>query len=96
MQHGAECHTEEQGCACLLYTSYLLLMNDGPTRPMDARAMTFLQRFDTKLTVVDAKDFGLSSVIKSSVVELSLIHISCTGRSPYQTHRSAPRSGSPQ
>ncbi|WP_178042521.1 SIS domain-containing protein [Frisingicoccus sp.] len=48
---------------------YLLLMNDGPTRPMDARAMTFLQRFDTKLTVVDAKDFGLSSVIKSSVVE---------------------------
>lgn len=48
---------------------YLLLMNDGPTRPMDARAMTFLQRFDAKLTVVDAKDFGLSSVINSSVVE---------------------------
>ena len=36
---------------------------------MDARAMTFLQRFDTKLTVVDAKDFGLSSLIRSSVVE---------------------------
>lgn len=49
--------------------SYLLLMNDGPTRPMDTRAMTFLQRFDTNLTVVDAKDFGLSSVIKSTVVE---------------------------
>ena len=48
---------------------YLLLMNDGPTRAMDARAMTFLQRFDTKLTVVDAKDFGLSSLIRSAVVE---------------------------
>ncbi len=48
---------------------YLLLMNDGPTRPMDARALTFLQRFDSKVTVVDAKDFGLSNAIKSSVVE---------------------------
>jgi len=48
---------------------YLLLMNDGPTRAMDARALTFLQRFDAKVTVVDAKDFGLSSVIKSTVSE---------------------------
>ena len=48
---------------------YLLLMNDGPTRPMDARALTFLQRFDAKVTTVDAKDFGLSSAIKSTVVE---------------------------
>lgn len=48
---------------------YLLLMNDGPTRAMDARAMTFLQRFDAKLTVVDAKDFGLANVVDSSVIE---------------------------
>ena len=48
---------------------YLLLMNDGPTRAMDARAMTFLQRFDAKLTVVDAKDFGLANVVSSSVIE---------------------------
>lgn len=48
---------------------YLLLMNDGPTRPMDARALTFLQRFDAKVTVVDAKDYGLSSQIDKSVVE---------------------------
>lgn len=48
---------------------YLLLMNDGPTRPMDARALTFLQRMNAKTTVVDAKDFGLSSHIKKSVVE---------------------------
>ena len=48
---------------------YLLLMSDGPTRPMDSRVLTFLQRFDAKVTVVDAKDFGLSSVIDKSVVE---------------------------
>ena len=48
---------------------YLLLMSDGPTRPMDSRALTFLQRFDAKVTVVDAKDYGLSSAIDKSVVE---------------------------
>lgn len=48
---------------------YLLLMNDGPTRPMDSRALTFLQRFNAKVTVLDAKDFGLSSHIDRSVVE---------------------------
>lgn len=48
---------------------YLLLMNDGPTRSMDSRALTFLQRFDAKVTVLDAKDFGLSSYIDKSVAE---------------------------
>ncbi len=48
---------------------YLLLMSDGPTRPMDSRVLTFLQRFDAKVTVVDAKDYGLSSIIDKSVVE---------------------------
>lgn len=48
---------------------YLLLMNDGPTRPMDSRALTFLQRFDAKVTVLDAKDFGLSSHIDKSAAE---------------------------
>lgn len=48
---------------------YLLLMNDGPTRPMDARALAFLQRFDAKTTVVDAKDFGLGNVVAGEVKE---------------------------
>ena len=48
---------------------FVLLMNDGPTRHLDARALTFLQRMNAKYTVVDAKDFGLSSHIKSTVVE---------------------------
>lgn len=48
---------------------YLLLMNDGPTRPMDARALTFLQRMHANVTVVDAKDFGLASCVKKTVIE---------------------------
>ena len=47
---------------------FVLLMNDGKTRKADARALTFLQRFDAKVAVVDAKDYGLSSEIASSVV----------------------------
>jgi len=42
---------------------FILLMNDGRTRPMDSRALTFLQRFDAKVTVVDAKDYGLGSLL---------------------------------
>jgi fructoselysine 6-phosphate deglycase len=48
---------------------FLLLMNDGRTREMDSRALDFLNRFDAKTTVVDAKDFGLGSVIASEVVD---------------------------
>lgn len=48
---------------------FILLMNDGSTRSIDARALTFLDRFDAKTTVVDALDYGLSSVIKNSVID---------------------------
>ena len=46
---------------------FILLMNDGKTRPVDARALTFLQRFDALTTVVDAKDYGLTSAVSSDV-----------------------------
>jgi fructoselysine 6-phosphate deglycase len=48
---------------------FLLLMNDGRTRAMDSRALEFLNRFDAKTTVIDAKDFGLGSVIAKEVVD---------------------------
>ncbi|MDD3173991.1 MAG: SIS domain-containing protein [Herbinix sp.] len=48
---------------------FILLMNDGKTRELDSRALTFLHRFNAKTTLIDAKDFGLGSVIKSSVVD---------------------------
>lgn len=46
---------------------FILLMNDGKTRSVDARALTFLNRFDALTTVVDAKDYGLGGVVPSNV-----------------------------
>lgn len=46
---------------------FVLLMNDGKTRALDSRALTFLERFDALTTVVDAKDYGLSSAVSSDV-----------------------------
>lgn len=48
---------------------FLLLMNEGRTRALDSRALDFLNRFGAKTTVVDGKDFALSSTIPSSVCE---------------------------
>ena len=36
---------------------------------MDSRALDFLQRFDALITVVDAKDFGLSSIASKEVID---------------------------
>lgn len=47
--------------------AYLLLMNDGSTRPMDIRALTFMQRFGAKVTVIDAMDYGLSRAAAKEV-----------------------------
>jgi hypothetical protein len=46
---------------------FVLHMNDGKTRNIDARALTFLNRFDAKVTVVDAKDYALSGVVPGCV-----------------------------
>ncbi|KRM82201.1 SIS domain-containing protein [Liquorilactobacillus vini] len=48
---------------------YLLFMNEGSTRHLDARALEFMQRFDAETFVIDAKDFGLGNVISSKVVD---------------------------
>ena len=47
---------------------FILLMNDGHTRPIDSRALTFLQRFDALTTVVDAKDYGLANAASGDVI----------------------------
>lgn len=47
---------------------FVLFMNDGPTRDMDVRALTFLERFNAKTTVIDARDYGLASAVPSSVI----------------------------
>ena len=48
---------------------YLLLINEGSTRKMDLRTLEFLQRFHTKTTVIDGKDFALSSYFSKEVVD---------------------------
>jgi fructoselysine-6-P-deglycase FrlB-like protein len=48
---------------------FVLFMNEGKTRDIDSRALTFLHRFDAKVTVIDSKDFGLSSEVGSDVVD---------------------------
>ncbi|MFT8340902.1 hypothetical protein [Clostridium beijerinckii] len=48
---------------------FILLMNEGSTRPINAGALTFLKRFETKTTVIDDLDYGLSSAIPKTVVD---------------------------
>ncbi|MDK2807608.1 MAG: hypothetical protein PWP24_341 [Clostridiales bacterium] len=48
---------------------FILLMNEGKTRSMDSRALDFLNRFQALTTVIDAKDFGLSSHISPAVMD---------------------------
>lgn len=47
---------------------FVLMMNEGKTRSIDARALEFLKRFDAKVAVVDAKDYGIGSEIDPRVV----------------------------
>lgn len=47
---------------------YVFFMSDGATRPMDARALTFLERMDAKVAIIDSKDYGLANAVPASVV----------------------------
>lgn len=47
---------------------YVLFMSDGATRPMDSRTLTFLERMGAKVALIDAKDYGLASVVPARVV----------------------------
>ena len=48
---------------------YVFFMSDGATRPMDARALTFLQRMGAKVALIDSKDYGLADAVPATVVE---------------------------
>lgn len=47
---------------------FILLMNDGNTRGIDSRALTFLERFDALTTCIDTKDYGLVNAVPSDVI----------------------------
>ena len=47
---------------------YVFFMSDGAPRPMDARALTFLERMGAKVALIDSKDYGLADAVPASVV----------------------------
>jgi fructoselysine-6-P-deglycase FrlB-like protein len=49
-------------------TPFLLMMGDGSTRALDERVQSFLQKWGSKLYVIDVKDLGIN-VLDNSVVE---------------------------
>jgi fructoselysine 6-phosphate deglycase len=41
---------------------FIQLLGVGPSRPMDERALTFVQKYSKRVTVLDAKDLGVASL----------------------------------
>jgi len=49
-------------------TNFIVLVNEGRTRPLDERVITFLKRYAKNYVIIDAKELGLG-VLPESVVE---------------------------
>lgn len=49
-------------------TNFIVLKNEGRTRPLDQRVITFLQQYAEKYEVIDARELGIG-VLPKSVVE---------------------------
>lgn len=49
-------------------TNFIVLMNEGRTRPLDQRVIDFLERYAKRYVVIDAKELGID-VLPGSVVE---------------------------
>jgi fructoselysine-6-P-deglycase FrlB-like protein len=43
-------------------TLYVLLLNEGKTRPLDERVLSFLQRYAAKIEAIDARGLGISAI----------------------------------
>lgn len=48
---------------------FLVFMNEGRTRKLDERLLAFLLRFNANVSVIDGKDFALSTEFGSKVVD---------------------------
>jgi len=59
-------------------TNFLLLVNDGPTRPLDERAALFLSKYSKNTTIIDARDL-CGDMFDSSVLQfftpLAILHV---------------------
>jgi len=49
-------------------TNFIVLLNEGRTRPLDERVITFLEQYAEKYEIVDARELGIG-VLPESVVE---------------------------
>ena len=49
-------------------TNFIVLVNEGRTRPLDERVITFLKRYAKNYVIIDAKELGID-VLPESVVE---------------------------
>ena len=49
-------------------TNFIVLLNEGRTRPLDQRVITFLERYAENYEVVDAKELGIG-VLPESIVD---------------------------
>ena len=49
-------------------TNFIVLLNEGRTRPVDERVIDFLARYSKNYEVVDARDLGIDA-LPSSVVD---------------------------
>lgn len=49
-------------------TNFIVLMNEGRTRPLDQRAVAFIERYTKKCEVIDARELGIG-VLAETVVE---------------------------
>jgi len=58
--HGAFEITDKQ-------TNFIVLLNEGRTRPLDERVIAFLERFAENYEVVDARELGIGTLPKSVV-----------------------------
>ena len=44
------------------HTLYVMLLNEGKTRPLDERVFAFLERYAAKVEAVDARSLGIGEI----------------------------------
>jgi fructoselysine-6-P-deglycase FrlB-like protein len=74
-------------------TNFIVLINEGRTRPLDKRVVSFLEKYAKKYEVVDARELGIG-VLPNSIVEyfnpILFYSVLCVYRQELATIRNHP------
>ncbi|MFS2225906.1 SIS domain-containing protein [Pantoea sp. B65] len=65
-------------------TPWLVMVNEGQTRPLDERVVAFLQRYAKKIEIIDARELGLQQIAANVVDYFNPVlfySVMCTYRS---------------